>query len=110
MENRLLPIGSVIEYKGRTLSVIGYTADETENGRKPGYVAVPYPVGFMGSDRLLFIPSDADHSVISEGYRDASGEFFGGLVSEILPRAAAADVSRLEKIAGQMMTSGEEKE
>ena len=63
-----LPIGTVLELNQHRLLTIGYTSVPGKNKSVPGYWAVPYPIGFLQMEKLLFVPADAALTVIAPGY------------------------------------------
>ena len=110
MDNKLLAIGSVIDLGGKTLSVIGYTVGETKDGKKPGYVLVPYPFGFVSFDKFLFMPADASATVLFEGYTDKEGEAYNGLLASMLPDLAGADPEKLRELTEKIRAAKEDKQ
>lgn len=68
MENKTLPIGSVVKAgNGKGLVVSGILR-EKEGKIKKYYLIVPYPAGFTGRDSLYQIEADRAE-LIFEGYR-----------------------------------------
>ncbi len=72
--NKLLPIGSIVEYESEKLAIIGYTEVHTDNGYVTGYLIVPYPLGFMDKESIKLLPYDKVSGVVSEGYKNDSCE------------------------------------
>ena len=58
------------------LMVLGYRACETKVGSTIGYSIIPYPVGFLTMDKVMFVPMDQDMRVVSEGKLDAQSRMF----------------------------------
>ena len=69
---KLLTIGSVIKYEDAKLMIAGHRADKATN--KYSYVVVPYPIGFVGKEKMFSIEADKEFEVIHEGYNTARGE------------------------------------
>lgn len=109
MEEKLLNIGSVVDLGGKTLCVIGYTSNETKDGKKPGYVLVPYPFGFVSFEKLLFMPQDASCKVLFEGYTDETGELYNRMLGAVLPATAKADSEQLKALTEKLRAAKEGK-
>ena len=84
---KLLPIGTVVERKGRKLLLIGYGAAAGKECTSGGYYAVVYPIGFISMEKLLFLPADCEFSVISRGMTDETSEKLLVLMGETLNAA-----------------------
>ena len=52
------------------LMVLGYRVCETKAGSTIGYSVIPYPVGFLTMDKVMFVPMDQEMRVVSEGKLD----------------------------------------
>lgn len=61
MKHELLPIGSVVTMQGakRKVMIIGTGVRNTETNENYDYVAVPYPVGYLGPE-AMFLCNHAD--------------------------------------------------
>ncbi len=68
---RLLPLGSVVKLNQHKVCIIGYGSVDKEAGSVSGYFTVLYPLGFTSSDKVFFVPTDADMEVVAEGYQTA---------------------------------------
>lgn len=73
MENRLLPIGSVVQLKDSTASVMiaGYLAVAPA---KPGYVwdysGFKFPLGYVNDNEIYCFDQDQIEIVLGLGYQD----------------------------------------
>ena len=68
----LLPIGSVVLLgeSAKRLMVIGYLQQETETGKVWDYVGIPFPEGYMGSERTYLFNHEQITRLFSIGYQD----------------------------------------
>lgn len=69
MENKVLPIGSIVKLKDddNKIVIIGY--DVRADNKTHKYTALPYPFGY-NSQELFFLFNDEDiENVIFEGYK-----------------------------------------
>lgn len=71
---KLLPLGTVIEINNCKACVIGYTSVEKELTTICGYFVVPYPVGFVNIDKVVFVPRDSKINVLAQGYKTIPSE------------------------------------
>lgn len=68
---KLLPLGTIIKVNEIKVCIIGYTSVQKEEASVVGYFVVPYPLGFVNIDKVLFIPAGMDFEIIAEGYDGA---------------------------------------
>ena len=78
MNDKILPLGSVVLLKGATkpIIVIGYLTMDSSNSKVWDYMACPYPVGVMGMDQNFVFQKESIEKVIFEGYQDEEGKKF----------------------------------
>jgi len=75
-----LPISSVIEAKGHTLLVVGYSAQPVQGKQTQGYICVELPFGFMNSESMGFVSCADVEKVLFDGYKtDVSNAFTANL-------------------------------
>lgn len=67
---KLLPIGSVLQVKGKKAIILGYRFDDENNKFTTSYVICGYPLGFLTMEQLGLVSVDADMEVVFEGYRN----------------------------------------
>mgnify|MGYP003322811210 CR=1 FL=1 len=78
---KMLAIGSVFKYEGIKLMVVGHDVDKKTN--EYSYIALPYPVGFAGKDRMYAVKANEEVEVLYEGYLTARGEKYMGQLDKI---------------------------
>lgn len=68
----LLPLGSVILLKNssKRLMVMGYLQQESETGKVWDYVGLPFPEGYMGSDRTYLFSHAQIERIFFIGFQD----------------------------------------
>lgn len=108
---KLLPIGSVLQVKGKKSLILGYQFDDENNKFVTSYIICGYPFGFITCDELGIVPVDADIEVIFEGYRN---EFFYSFIKnkqELHDLTATMSVSEWNEHLNQIGVSigGQEK-
>ena len=74
---KLLPIGTVAVHEERWFLIVGYGVSELHGQQESGYYAVPYPLGFLSMEKLLFLPDSSEIEVVQEGFLD---EFSAGIL------------------------------
>ncbi len=76
MEEKLLPIGSVILLRGGTkeLMIIGYFPVDKETGECYEYEGCLYPEGLITTEDIALIHHDAIEKVVQRGYASAATE------------------------------------
>ena len=79
MENKLLPIGSVVQIGGpeqtdrADVLIVGYTG--TGSGEKIyDYIGFLYPYGFITREEIIVFNSHVIREVLYEGYKDEEYE------------------------------------
>lgn len=72
MENKFLPIGSIVLLKGasKKIMVTGFLCKEPNNEKIYDYVGCPYPEGMISFDTNLLFDNNQIDKVIEEGYKD----------------------------------------
>ena len=78
---RLLPIGTVVNYKDVDLIVCGYTLTEAE-AIFACYRTVIYPFGFTEPEKIILLPVKDEYSIVYEGYRDEEFERVSRIISK----------------------------
>ena len=75
----LLPVGSVVLIGDNTkrLMVIGFLQQEADTETVWDYVGIPYPEGYMGSERTFLFNHDQISRVFFIGYQDDEQFAFG---------------------------------
>ena len=78
VENAFLPVGSVVMLKGATQPVIIIGIAPVENGKKKiwDYLAAPYPIGVISSDKNLLFNNDQIDKVLAEGFSTDEEKLF----------------------------------
>ena len=68
----MLPVGSVVLIGDNTkrLMIIGFLQKEAETENVWDYVGIPYPEGYMGSERTYLFNHSQITRVFSIGYQD----------------------------------------
>ena len=68
----MLPVGSVVLIGDNTkrLMIIGFPQQEAETENVWDYVGIPYPEGYMGSERTYLFNHSQITRVFSIGYQD----------------------------------------
>ena len=68
----LLPIGSVVllEKSTKRMMVIGYLQQQADTQQIWDYVGLPYPEGYMGSERTYLFNHGQIERLFSMGYQD----------------------------------------
>ena len=68
----MLPVGSVVLIGDNTkrLMIIGFLQQEAETENVWDYVGIPYPEGYMGSERTYLFNHSQITRVFSIGYQD----------------------------------------
>lgn len=73
----LLPLGTIIKVNKHKLCIIGYATAEKDSASVAGYFVVSYPLGFINTDKMFFIPhNQEDLEIIAEGYKTEDSEKF----------------------------------
>ena len=84
--DKLQPLGSVLAIGEHRYVVIGHRIVRDGERVGPGYVVVPYPLGFVDADSLATVPASAVDEVVSAGLASEASdtylESFGALVQE----------------------------
>lgn len=84
--DKLQPLGSVLAIGEHRYVVIGHRIVRDGDQAGPGYVVVPYPLGFVDADSLATVPASAVDEVVSAGLAneasDAYLESFDALAQE----------------------------
>lgn len=73
MENKFLPIGSIVQLKNtnKKVMVIGFLCKEQDkDGELYDYVGCPYPEGMISYDTNLLFNNNQIEKVFKEGYKD----------------------------------------
>ena len=78
MENKYLPVGSVVMLKEATRGVIiiGYAVVEEGENKVWDYLGCAYPIGVINSENNLLFNKDQIEKVVFEGYSDSEGKKF----------------------------------
>lgn len=71
---RILPIGSVIKTDNMKLMVAGHFSKNENKKLQYYYVAVPYPVGYVGMEKVFTISVEAEVEVLHEGFQTEGGK------------------------------------
>ena len=68
----LLPIGSVVllEKSSKRMMIIGYLQQQVDTQQVWDYVGLPYPEGYMGSERTYLFNHDQITRLFAIGYQD----------------------------------------
>lgn len=69
----LCPIGSVVQVGARRLVVVGHRFVPDGDTVGVGYLLVPYPLGFVGTESLSVVPASRVTEVASEGLANEDG-------------------------------------
>ena len=69
-ENKIIPLGSIVELKTIKDYIMLIGIDQISDGEKFDYCGCVHPYGFMGSDKLLLFNADQIEKVIFKGYFD----------------------------------------
>lgn len=78
MNNKLLPIGTVVSLKGATkkMLIMGASVKRENDDTLYDYIGVPYPEGYINSETMfLFIAEDIEE-IHYVGYVDAEAQAF----------------------------------
>jgi hypothetical protein len=67
MENRWLPIGSIVKLGGVKVVVAGYQA--VQKGRYYKYIGFVYPIGLYSKDEIILFNQEKIKEVLFEGYK-----------------------------------------
>lgn len=80
----MLPIGSVVLLGKNTkrMMIIGYLQQEPDKEAVWDYVGLPYPEGYMGSERTYLFNGDQISRVFSIGYQDDEQFAFSAQLEE----------------------------
>lgn len=75
----LLPIGSVVllEKSTKRMMVIGYLQQQEDTKQVWDYVGLPYPEGYMGSERTYLFNHGQIQRLFAIGYQDEEQFAFG---------------------------------
>lgn len=79
MNEKYLPLGSIVKLKGAThlVSIIGFCiVIKNENNRQYDYVGVPYPEGFMGDTSMMYFNHNIIGDIISVGFSNEDEKAF----------------------------------
>ena len=78
MENKFLPLGSVVLLKDakRPIVVIGYTVVEEGNTEIWDYLGCAYPIGVIDPGKNLLFQRNQIEKVLHTGYTDDEGNQF----------------------------------
>lgn len=85
MDNKLLPIGSIIKIHEVYGMIVGFDNRQLEldpegqSWKSNRYIFVPWPVGVTGSDDFRITDTD-DFEVIDKGYSDQLTDFLYGFM------------------------------
>lgn len=84
MNNKYLPVGSVVLLKGATKGVviIGYCVIEEGSKEVWDYLGCIYPMGVISSDRNLLFNKEQIEKVLFQGYADNEGNNFLDLLEK----------------------------
>lgn len=87
MNDRVLPIGSVVTLKGNPtrLMIVGYIAQSKDDGKIYHYCACYYPQGLDEEQQVLFNTDDID-VVFFVGYQNKKSLFSTKLIKECIDR------------------------
>lgn len=77
MENKLLPIGTVVSLKGakKKLTIIGNSIKK-DDGTIFEYIAVPHPEGFIDSDTMFLFNFEDINSIDFIGFVNSEFQIF----------------------------------
>jgi len=89
MEEKYLPLGSVVLLKGakHRISIIGFCFTIKEkNNRQYDYVGVPYPEGFLGISHIMYFDHSDIESIINVAFSDDEEKDFKKRLKETVKR------------------------
>lgn len=69
MQVELMPVGTVVLYKGNKYVILGYTWGEFEGKLVMQYIACPFLQGYMKQGIVLLLKAN-EFDVVKLGYRD----------------------------------------
>ncbi len=70
------PLGSVLELDARRYVVVGHRITRDGEVMAPGYLVVPYPLGFVDPESIQVVPASAFGAVVHEGYANDEGDAY----------------------------------
>lgn len=72
----LVGIGGVVSIGERRFVVVGHRIAPDGETMGPGYLVVPYPLGFVDAESLSLVPASAVDAVAHSSYADAQGDAY----------------------------------
>ena len=92
MQNKFLPIGSVVLLKKGTklLVVCGYCTKTSEDSLVYDYTGIAYPEGIQASDNFIFFNHDDINQILYKGYESKD---FLELIKEMVQQFGGNDES-----------------
>lgn len=86
MDNKFLPVGSVVLLKDATrpVVVIGYAAVEEGSNEIWDYLGCAYPIGVIGNNGNLLFKRNQIEKILFTGYIDEEGKEFLKQIEESL--------------------------
>lgn len=63
-----LPVGSIIKIRDVVAVVIGYDTQNIDGVLYDGYSIVKHPIGYIGSESVAFLSTNAEFNVIHIGF------------------------------------------
>lgn len=86
MNNKLLPIGTVVTLKGieKNLMITGFCQQDLENGNKYDYCGCLYPEGYLESSKHFLFNQNDIEKILFEGYKNEEEIKFKEEVAKVL--------------------------
>lgn len=88
----LLPLGSLVllENSNKRLMVIGFLQQDSESNKVWDYVGIPFPEGYMGSNRTYLFNHAQIKRVFFIGYQDEEQFAFSAHLDQAVAELRAA--------------------
>lgn len=85
MEDKYLPIGTIIELKNneeKLLFIVGYHNLDVKNNVLYDYAAYPYPIGIVDPKKRILFNHDSINKIVYMGYKTIAYEVFNKTIHE----------------------------
>lgn len=89
-------IGSVLTIGERRFVVVGHRVTRDGDHMGPGYLVVPYPLGYITPVSISLVPASSVVSVLHEGYADEQGSAYLAEFDELAQRSVDIPASEYE--------------